>query len=205
MYERFKSRFPRDPSVQASRPHDVAIPAIKGLKELLDLFGGGSFRSGVYRIIHPADLLEWQKRVDLAFPEFGNGLVCFGYDWLGRAFALDTRRSEAGQPGILMLDLGAGEALEIPANLLEFHEGLLLEDDDVALASKFHRMWLKAGGVVPTHDRCIGYKIPLFLGGKDEIENLEESDLDVYWHIIGQVLIQVRDLPPGTVISGFSG
>ncbi len=26
-------------------------------------------------------------------------------------------------------------------------------------------------------DRCAGYQVPLFLGGKDEAENLEECDL----------------------------
>jgi len=35
--------------------------------------------------------------------------------------------------------------------------------------------------------RCIGYKIPLFLGGEDVIVNLEDSDMEVYWYIVSEI------------------
>ena len=34
--------------------------------------------------------------------------------------------------------------------------------------------------------RCAGYKVPLFLGGDDIVENLEDSDMEVYWEVLTQ-------------------
>ena len=39
----------------------------------------------------------------------------------------------------------------------------------------------------PDPARCVGYKVPLFLGGADDIGDLELADLDVYWTITGQL------------------
>ena len=50
-------------------------------------------------------------------------------------------------------------------------------------------------------DRCLGLKIPAFLGGEETLENLDPSDMDVYWSFNAQIYNQVKDLPPGTPIS----
>jgi hypothetical protein len=81
-----------------------------------------------------------------------------------------------------------------------FHEGEMIEDPDAVLASGFYEKWLKAGGSAPPFDQCIGYKKPLFLGGADDLGNLELSNLDVYWSVSSQLIRQVRGLPPGTRI-----
>jgi len=49
-------------------------------------------------------------------------------------------------------------------------------------------------------DQCVGYITPLFLGGQDEFENFEISDLEVYWAINGQILEKTRGLPDGARI-----
>ena len=28
------------------------------------------------------------------------------------------------------------------------------------------------------------YKVPLFMGGEDSVENLEDSDMEVYWGVM---------------------
>ena len=43
-------------------------------------------------------------------------------------------------------------------------------------------------------------KKPLVLGGKWEVNNLELTDLQVHFSILGQASRHVRDLPPGTPI-----
>lgn len=48
-------------------------------------------------------------------------------------------------------------------------------------------MNLMVGGDIP-HDKCVGYKVPLFLNGEDNISNLELSDIEVYWGIMGQMI-----------------
>ena len=34
------------------------------------------------------------------------------------------------------------------------------------------------------HNECAGYKVPLFLNGDDVVDNLEISDMEVYWEIM---------------------
>jgi hypothetical protein len=51
----------------------------------------------------------------------------------------------------------------------------------------------------------VGYRVPLFLGGSDTLENLEVTDLDVYWTICGQLRLAAAQLPEGTAIKGISG
>ncbi len=56
-------------------------------------------------------------------------------------------------------------------------------------------------GISLVEGTCYGYRIPPVLGGKIEIENIEQTDLSVYYSITGQIHRQVKDLPPGTPIS----
>lgn len=201
MFEAFQRNFPRDPW---RRVEDggiaVEAPQAPGLREFFSAFGGTSFGNGLYRAIHLADLSEWKGRVGVAFPEFKERITCFGYDWLGRVFAIDSQRIEQGQPGVVMFEPGTGEALEIRSNIRTFHDDELIEYGDAALAIDFHKRWLASGGVAPAYAQCVGYKKPLFLGGADELENLELSDLDVYWHVAGQLIAQTKGLPPGTPV-----
>jgi len=168
--------------------------------ELLDFFqrvGGAFIRDGLYRVIHPADSARWHERVLLAFPNFATRVTCFGYNWLGRAFAFDSNGPKREKPGVIMLEPGIGEVLEIPANLVTFHDETLLTYHDAAVASSFYEKCRGAGGSAPDYDHCVGYKKPLFLVGVDDVENIELSDVDVYWHLMGQLIERTRGLPPG--------
>jgi hypothetical protein len=51
----------------------------------------------------------------------------------------------------------------------------------------------------------VGYGVPLFLGGQDVVDNLELTDLDVYWSVCGQLRCGAMSLPPGTSINQVSG
>jgi hypothetical protein len=57
-------------------------------------------------------------------------------------------------------------------------------------------------GMIPGKDQCISYIIPPILGGKLLPDNLELTDVAVHLSIAGQIHRQVKDLPPGTKISG---
>ncbi len=60
----------------------------------------------------------------------------------------------------------------------------------------------RRGLVLQPHEIYM-YKIPPVLGGAIDAENVETIDFLVGVHINGQLHQQVRDLPPGTEISGF--
>jgi hypothetical protein len=171
-----------------------------GLAELLGEFGGARFNGGLYELFAVEQLARWNAIVGDAFPAFRGRAHVFGRDWLGRAFALDSARQPAGEYLTLLLDPGFGEVLEVDATLVGFHNEELVERPEAALESERFRKWAeRSDGAIP-HGRCVGYRVPPFLGGKDDLENLEVIDAEVYWVIHGQLLTKTRDLPPGTKI-----
>jgi Domain of unknown function (DUF1851) len=197
MFEVFERSFSQD-----SNADGIGVESdVSGLGEFIGRFGGASFRRGLYRAVRATELKEWTKRLIYAFPAFQGRITCFGYDWLGRAFAVDSQRVEDGRLGIVMFEPGTGRALEIPCNLVSFHDNELTEFGEAALAISFYHEWLQNGGREPGYAQCVGYRKPLFLGGKDDLTNLELTDLDVYWHIFGQSIAKARRLPLGTSAS----
>jgi len=171
-----------------------------GLEDFFKNFSGCSFNRGLYRVHSVTTSKKWNKIVGDTFPEFRKRIFCFGYDWLGRNFALDNVRMEEGEPLVLMLEPGTGEALEIPVNLLSFHNEEIVQYTNEALAEELFSLWLQAGNLSPEYNECIGYKNPLFLGGSDTLDNLEVTDMEVYWGISEQLIRKIKGLPPGTKI-----
>lgn len=53
-------------------------------------------------------------------------------------------------------------------------------------------------------DQCVGFKHPPFLGGGGELSNLEVSDLDVYWTLMGQLYARMAPEPDGARVSSVS-
>lgn len=202
MFAAFRQNFPIESRIAGDASKPLVDTGIQGLNELLASFGGASFKHGLYRIVRAQDISAWNARINLGFPETIGRITCFGYDWQGSAFAVDNQRLEQGQPGVLLFEPGTGQALEIPANIQTFHDVLVVENPDAALAANIYvEDWLAAGGAQPAYDQCISYKKPLFLGGEDDISNQELSELEVYWHIMGQVIAKLKGLPPGSPIN----
>jgi hypothetical protein len=57
---------------------------------------------------------------------------------------------------------------------------------------------------VPGAQQVLAWQVPPVLGAPIAIENLELMDFEVYLSIQGQLHRQVKDLPPGTKISGIT-
>lgn len=189
MFDRFReayagSRDALDAGANLAHPR---LDRITGYAEFADEFAGASFGGGLYRVHDDQTGPLAHSLVAGAFPELAQRVCPFGYDWLGRQFAVDSGRVEGGQPQVLMLEPGTGEALEIPAAFAAFHDEELVKHSDAALASEFFRAWSEVNpDALPLlRSQCVGYKVPLFLGGNDTVENLEVSDNDVYWTICG--------------------
>lgn len=60
---------------------------------------------------------------------------------------------------------------------------------------------LRDAGIELELNQVYSHQQPLVLGGSDELENYETSDVSIYLSILGQIHEQVKDLPEGTVIS----
>ncbi|WP_208996340.1 T6SS immunity protein Tdi1 domain-containing protein [Pseudovibrio ascidiaceicola] len=201
MFERFLERFKVDVSLSRDETTPFNIPfEVEGLQLWLEQYGGCSFNQGLYRAHSVAQINLWNKLIGENYPHFKGRVFCFAYDWAGRQFALDFARMEHGEPLVLLLDPATGEAFDVPTNFLEFHNQELAEDPEPALSESFFLEWLAATQHKLQPNECVGYKVPLFLGGKDELANLEVTDLEVYWTLSGQMLEQIKDLPAGTPI-----
>ena len=205
MFERFRSEYGalRDAGAPRAAWRDERLKAVDGYEEFAADFAGASFGGGLYRVHDDQTGPRGLALIAEAFPEFAARVSPFGYDWLGRQFAVDSGRIDAGQPQILLLEPGTGEALEIPLPFSAFHSEELIEYADAALAAEFFRAWVASDrqSLPLGRDQCVGYRVPLFLGGQDVVENLELSDIDVYWSICGQLRRGVLELPPGVSIN----
>lgn len=153
---------------------------------------------GIYRPHLQQDLTKFTSLAVDMFPDFAGRITCFGSDWLGRQFAEDSARIVDGAAQVLMLDAGAAQVLEVPTSRVGFHQQELVEYSDAAVASGFFKTWRLAGGAAPAYGQCLGYKQPLFLGGRDEVANLEVTDFEVYWDLLGQMWRQLRKSSEGS-------
>lgn len=50
--------------------------------------------------------------------------------------------------------------------------------------------------------QCFGFKVPLRLGGKMDLSNIEVSSVGVYVSMMGQIHRQLKDVRAGTKITG---
>lgn len=197
MFERFLKAFAvgePDPDISLA---DID-PANLGVEDVVSRLGGRAFGNGAYRIHSSEDVVKRTGMAERAFPQLRGRIACFGSDWLGRQFAAIRRGNQRIGAPILMCVVGTDEVLEVPADLAAFHDEVLVDQAEAALSMSFYDEWLTSGGRVPGCSECIGYVRPLFLGGSDEIENLEPQDFEVYWELSAQILDQTRGLPQGT-------
>jgi T6SS immunity protein Tdi1, C-terminal len=180
---------------------DDRLLAVAGYRELAGTFAGCSFENGIYRLHDEGTGPRGEAWIAESFPRFASRACPFGYDWLGRQFAVDSQRLEGGEPLVLLFEPGTGEVLEIPFSFTRFHEQLD-ELREPALAESFFASWAQANPrLVPLSGaQCAGYKVPLFLGGKDALQNLEVIDLEVYWSLSGQLRQGTQNMPPGSWI-----
>ena len=76
-------------------------------------------------------------------------------------------------------------------------------DRDAILRADDYRAWLHGATPLDT-ESCASYRRPLGLGGADDVANLERTSFIVHVSISGQLAGQIRDLPPGTAMSGIT-
>jgi len=195
MYENFLSHHAITSEVDGGYGE---VADIRGMGDFLRQFGGCTFDRGFYRV-------NTRTVVDQAgywcadlLPGMTGKLFCFAFDWLGRALAIDLREGNAEQ--VVLVDPGGGDMLESGMSLSEFHETAMVQEDP--LARPFYEEWRSTvpdvGDIAPQD--CAGYRVPLFLGGQDEVDNIELVPLGVYWSISAQLYRGVRKLKPGTTI-----
>lgn len=201
MFDEFNKYFKVDSGTKAigSSP-DLDVD--NDINKLIKMFGGCSFNSGLYRVLRGDQIASMTRYLRGTFSKFDGPIVAFAYNWSGCTYALNYELSRKDKAEIYLMEPGTGDALEIPFNVLDFHNDVLVNETHAATYLDFFNSWKNESGIGQIgFDQCVGYKTPLFLSGADKVENLELSDLDVYLDICSQLLHQTRDLPEGTKIN----
>ena len=184
---------------------DERIKKLIGFPSLFEAFSGASFNGGAYRILPPDEITNWKERITAAFPDFRNRFIPFGYDWLGRFFCLDVEREPQQEPLVLLFSNFTDEVLEIPANLCDFHNKILVGQREPALELCMFEKFLSATHIpCLSNTECAELVIPLYLGGTFTVENMKLSDTLAYWEISAQLLSQARSIDEGIRISRVS-
>jgi hypothetical protein len=167
------------------------------IRQLFEECGGSSFQDGLYRVHTAEASSHWAKELTRAYPQVKGKFIPIAYDWLGRQFASDVERRNV----ILLFDPATMKYYDIGFDIVTFHNQLLVKDRDSALSEVFFSKLLRHFDVGNLgYARCIGHKKPLFLGGTDDVDNFEITDLEVFWDFQYQIYQQIKDLPDGTPI-----
>lgn len=185
MFERLTMSIQQSP---VRGPVDAGSPPT-GIRVALGQLAGATLGRGLYRLHTQTSAAAADRLVAAAYPDFEGRIACFGMDWQGSQFSLDPTRGNADDPEVLLYEVGTGEALQIPTPFSQFHDVELTEHTDAALGSTFFEQWLLAHPEPIQFHQCVGYDVPLFLGGADELRNLNVTDLDVYWTLTGQLRV----------------
>jgi len=93
---------------------------------------------------------------------------------------------------LLLIEPGSGEAFEIDEPFAQLLDATLVDDPELLELDLFQTR-LTTGGTAPAVGACVGFKVPLFLGGDASPANLELTDLDVLLDLFAaQLHLQTR-------------
>jgi len=117
---------------------------------------------------------------------------------VGDAFLKDTVDGS-----VHFLIVGSAEVRPIASDVHEFRA--LLTDNEFVLDyfAVEAVMALEQAGVKLDPGKIYSLKVPAVLGGKYSLDNVTPVDIGVHFSLTGQIHNQVKDLPPGTKITGF--
>jgi hypothetical protein len=171
----------------------------------LEELGGKIFSDGIYRVYRWDQIESKTNLIWRVFEATRNQVVIFAADWSGRQFGIDcAEQTNDGEPSVECFDVGAVKSFCTDNDILTFHNRILVEKSDAALAKPFFQCWKKLHPKPIPASKCVGYKTPLFLGGKDDLTNLELTDLDVYLEFCAQLWERVKSLPSGAGVDRIS-
>jgi hypothetical protein len=160
--------------------------------------GGAVVNSGLYRVHTPQSCEFWSRILNKYFAGYGGKIYPFGFDWLGRQFAINGSNSKV----IASFDPATIQGYELEESIVSFHNTDMVVNRDDTVSENAFGLFLKELGVNKlSYNECIAHKVPLFLGGTDDISNFQVLDVEVHWEMQYQIYNQVKNLPPGTKIN----
>ena len=215
-YRRFFGHFrPEGPAVApASQPdlqrcqQRMGVPLPDSLQAFLRVQNGGYFNGGLIHIcgacrpLRHDDLYTWNQAHDWKSAFAGYGLenyIFFADDIYGNLFGFEKGPVE---PAVIRFDIHFGEYTEMAPSIATFLDELLVDEGGWLLGGDFLQSFRDSGSAIAV-GKHLSLVIPSLLGGSMEAENLCQMDPPTNLYLAGQVLTQVKPLPPGTEVRGF--
>lgn len=120
-------------------------------RDFLNCYGGDVLGEGLFTVFKIEDISKWNGIVSEAYMDFPKIFSVFGYDWLGRCFAVDLRDETKGN--VLMFEIGTADILEIPVALEKFLNDEIPNFSNDCLASDFFEEWKEHSNVTIKYGR----------------------------------------------------
>ena len=168
-------------------------PDFNSVFPLIKKYGGYVFENGLFHIFTFSKAYHWTELITKNyFPELKNSLFCFAITWQGCVLAINDK-----DEAIYLFDPASCEffALE-ETSLEEFFDTVFLDnEDEIIYAEDFLNSMKYLKRSILDSEFSIAHKISLFMGGKDEFENLEVINTEVMWELQIQLAEAIDDLP----------
>lgn len=195
-YTRFEQTYGINPqSSKLSEQHLIpllgkTIVSSRLWHSIIDLqarFGGMLILDGLYNIYDTDTCLKMTRLCLEFFGEFQGYILAIGQDWLGYLYCADFSRLIDGKPKIIVFDINTRDIMDTANSIEKFHTVLAIDEVESSFNLELYNQWKEHHKPIQKPGRCVGYRIPLALGGSDDIENMEEADTEVYWSITGHI------------------
>lgn len=195
MYSEFEKTYREDAFITSEVVNESRIA--EGIPEefydFYEAYGGRSFGGGIYRVFAKTEVASWINNIAEMYPQLDNVVIPYGYDWLGRVFAICLNSKSNWNGKVLLIFPFEEEVVKIPADLKSFHNQVLIHNSEPALEVGLFSEFLKKNKLSALErSDCAALKKPVFLGGDFSIDNMHVENMDVYWTLNAQILNQVR-------------
>ena len=157
---------------------------------------GHSFNQGLLRFHDSVSGPNFRQLCFDAFPELrkiDRQADVLAFDWNGKQYLTAKVKGEK-DPMLLVADIALG-SVETLAPVTAFAAVLKEPNMPEFFSGEVYDQWRAAVGRPEdglTFTDCVEYTTPFWLGGEDDLTNLQLIDMDVSWTVGAQMLAQAR-------------
>lgn len=182
-FQKFLSLFTLTTPLQGDWPEMPTPELNKAIREL----PLGAYNEGLFTLIPKEDadaLLEIMAKVG-NFDKKRTGI--FAADWLGKIFSVDLGETDSnGNPLVFFYDLEENNSYCTDFVFDDFLNQCATGQQESLFNLSLFQTWSATNPPPRDGKSCVAYKIPLGLGGPDDLENMALSDRVVSLHILAE-------------------
>jgi len=148
----------------------------------------GVYNDGLYVILCREEAAQLTKLIEAVFPTAAGSVTAFAADWMGRVFATDTSILDPRRMAtVTCFDFAEPSSFATDASFVDFHDSTAVDMKSELFNLMQFQGWAASNPLPSDGSSCVGYRIPLFLGGTDSQDNMELGDRSVYIHLLAQL------------------